>query len=273
MKAFYLERQSLLYPRRENDPEQLGIYIGLGHDEDGFIQRGALVMMNFYSSSFGFDIKLKDNEDQGLSDHIKSGEIISILGLSVEEWMKMPNFSFSIAELTTTGEADYKKHDKKVRKQHLTNEGNYNAQLDLKLIPFLEFPWPESPKAQNLKNYTRNLSKQNPGKRKKKGVNIYDPGRKAGFSDTLDLHAYALVDEPRDYNSTEILILQLKAFESFLDEAVSIGFDKVTVIHGVGKGKLREEIFSILRHHPFVDYYKNEFHPKYKFGATEIFLQ
>lgn len=273
MQAFYLERHSLLYPRQENDPEQLGLYIGLGHDEDGFIQRVALVMINFHQSSFGFQITLKESGSPGLSDHIKSREIISILGLNVEELMKMPTFSFSIAELNTAGEPDYKKLDKKVRKQHLTKEGSYNAQLDLKLIPFLEYPWPESPNAQNLKNYTRNLSKQNPGRSKKKDVNIYDPGRKAGFLDTLDLHAYALVDEPRDYNATEILILQLKAFESFLDEAVSIGFDKVTVIHGVGKGKLKEEIFSILRQHPFVDHYKNEFHPKYKFGATEIFLQ
>ena len=42
------------------------------------------------------------------------------------------------------------------------------------------------------------------------------------------------------------------------------------VIHGLGKGKLREEVMRLLREYKEVAHFKNEYHPKYGFGATEI---
>jgi dsDNA-specific endonuclease/ATPase MutS2 len=42
------------------------------------------------------------------------------------------------------------------------------------------------------------------------------------------------------------------------------------VIHGLGKGKLKNEIATRLINHPEVKTFKNEYHPKYGFGATEI---
>ena len=42
------------------------------------------------------------------------------------------------------------------------------------------------------------------------------------------------------------------------------------VIHGLGKGKLRDEVHTILKQTPEVSRYKNEWSGRYGFGATEI---
>ncbi|RQH21817.1 hypothetical protein D5R40_31195 [Okeania hirsuta] len=46
--------------------------------------------------------------------------------------------------------------------------------------------------------------------------------------------------------------------------------ERVFVIHGVGEGKLRNAIATRLIKYPEVVSFKNEFHPRYGFGATEI---
>jgi dsDNA-specific endonuclease/ATPase MutS2 len=44
------------------------------------------------------------------------------------------------------------------------------------------------------------------------------------------------------------------------------------VIHGVGKGKLREEIHEILKLKKEVKYFINQYDPRFGYGATEIFF-
>ncbi|MBK6929627.1 MAG: Smr/MutS family protein [Saprospirales bacterium] len=45
---------------------------------------------------------------------------------------------------------------------------------------------------------------------------------------------------------------------------------RVFIIHGVGEGKLRETIADELRRRPEVHKFKNEYHTKYGYGATEV---
>ena len=45
------------------------------------------------------------------------------------------------------------------------------------------------------------------------------------------------------------------------------------VIHGVGSGKLRDEIHEILRAKRKVKSFVNRYDPRYGYGATEIFFQ
>jgi dsDNA-specific endonuclease/ATPase MutS2 len=46
--------------------------------------------------------------------------------------------------------------------------------------------------------------------------------------------------------------------------------DRIFVIHGVGEGKLRDVISTQLMQMTEVKSFKNEFHPRYGFGATEV---
>ena len=62
-------------------------------------------------------------------------------------------------------------------------------------------------------------------------------------------------------------------FQRFFDQATRLGVSRVFVIHGVGEGKLKEAIAERLKGDPHVAKFKNEFHPKYGYGATEIIFK
>ena len=95
----------------------------------------------------------------------------------------------------------------------------------------------------------------------------------ASFVPEIDLHIEMLHDSPRDLANEDIVRIQIKAFESFLAKAIRLNIPKVHVIHGIGKGRLRDLIAARLRRHPDILMFKNEYHEKYGFGATEIWLR
>jgi hypothetical protein len=89
----------------------------------------------------------------------------------------------------------------------------------------------------------------------------------------LDLHAEKLTDKPGALDNFEILTLQLQTFEKYVDLAVAHHLPSMIVIHGVGTGKLRDEIHEILRTKRNVKSFINRYDPRYGYGATEIFFQ
>ncbi len=94
----------------------------------------------------------------------------------------------------------------------------------------------------------------------------------AEFTSEIDLHIEKLVEGKRKMSNAEILRIQLQHFEKFLSKAIQLGIPSVFVIHGVGEGRLRNEIAGRLMQNPEVKTFKNEFHPRYGYGATEIIL-
>ncbi len=93
---------------------------------------------------------------------------------------------------------------------------------------------------------------------------------KLAFEESIDLHIEKLVDEPEKVARHEVLPLQLKHYDEYMDQALRMGVDRVFIIHGVGNGVLKRAIHSRLHHYPFVRDFVNEHHPKYGYGATEV---
>ncbi|MBS1920577.1 MAG: Smr/MutS family protein [Bacteroidetes bacterium] len=98
----------------------------------------------------------------------------------------------------------------------------------------------------------------------------------------IDLHIEKLLNDPNVMfpvpanqfsNNFEILSLQLHTFEKYYDLAVLHLQPSLIVIHGVGSGKLRDEIHKILKQKKDVKSFSNEYHPLYGYGATEIRFQ
>jgi len=89
----------------------------------------------------------------------------------------------------------------------------------------------------------------------------------------VDLHIEKLTDAWKGLGKGEILDLQLKAFEKFYDLALMHHLPQLIVIHGLGTGKLRDEIHDILRHKKEVKSFVNQYHPSFGFGATEIYFK
>jgi hypothetical protein len=108
------------------------------------------------------------------------------------------------------------------------------------------------------------------------GFRVYDASKARQNLETarsvIDLHIEKLSDNWKHLSNFEILTIQLKAFEKFYDLAVAHYQTSLVVIHGIGVGKLRDEIHDILKTKKEVKSFVNQYHPSYGYGATEIFF-
>lgn len=89
----------------------------------------------------------------------------------------------------------------------------------------------------------------------------------------IDLHIEKLVDDFTRLSNAEILGIQLKEFEKWYELAIAHYQSQLIVIHGIGKGRLRDEIHDILRLKREVKSFVNQYHPSFGYGATEIYFQ
>lgn len=88
--------------------------------------------------------------------------------------------------------------------------------------------------------------------------------------EVLDLHIEALVDHAVDLDTMEILQLQLNVLEYHLDMAIAHNQQQMVIIHGIGTGKLRDEVHNVLRSKKGVASFDNKWQGQYGFGATTI---
>jgi hypothetical protein len=88
----------------------------------------------------------------------------------------------------------------------------------------------------------------------------------------VDLHIEKLVPEWKHLTNFEILTIQLNTLEKYIDLAVAHHQHNLIAIHGVGTGKLKDEIHEILKSRRDVRSFINQYDPRYGYGATEIFL-
>jgi hypothetical protein len=89
----------------------------------------------------------------------------------------------------------------------------------------------------------------------------------------IDLHIEKLTGNRRGLSNADMLQIQLSALQKALDNAILYRQEMFVVIHGLGKGKLKEEVHKLLAQTPYVERYTNEFHPRYGYGATEVFFK
>jgi len=84
----------------------------------------------------------------------------------------------------------------------------------------------------------------------------------------LDLH----IDESgQDYTSPdEILQTQLNLLQQKLQAALATGMHRMIIIHGIGKGTLRQRVHGILATTEGVESYSNHWMGGYGWGATEV---
>jgi len=86
------------------------------------------------------------------------------------------------------------------------------------------------------------------------------------------LHIEQLIDECRDMSNHQKLNIQLSYFAKTLDAAIVHKFKKITYIHGVGQGRLKDEIHKIIiESYPGVKIQDAPF-KKYGVGATEVLI-
>lgn len=97
--------------------------------------------------------------------------------------------------------------------------------------------------------------------------------RKNRFNYELDLHADQLIGNTDTKSDEEILSIQVNRIRPYIDEAIELRIQRVYIIHGIGSGRLRAEVETVLHNHPQIIEFNNDYHPKYGKGATEVILK
>jgi DNA-nicking Smr family endonuclease len=87
---------------------------------------------------------------------------------------------------------------------------------------------------------------------------------------SIDLHIEKLVKESKEMSNSEILRIQLEAFEKNLDQAIASGMDQITFIHGIGNGVLRKEIHKRLSQIQNIKYFQDTQKDNWGYGATLV---
>ncbi len=87
----------------------------------------------------------------------------------------------------------------------------------------------------------------------------------------VDLHIEELMESYSTLTNSEILSIQLDRFEKEMQYCLSNGIKKLIVIHGVGNGKLKQEIISILKTIDDISFHDASY-KNYGYGATEILI-
>jgi hypothetical protein len=115
------------------------------------------------------------------------------------------------------------------------------------------------------------------GKLAARGYKVYDAKHARQHLEparsVVDLHIDKLTNEWKQLDNYQIVDLQLKTFEKYYELAIAHHQPSLIVIHGVGEGRLRDEIHDILRLKREVKSFVNQYDPRFGYGATEIFFQ
>ena len=95
----------------------------------------------------------------------------------------------------------------------------------------------------------------------------------ANFPNEIDLHFDKLNFTEYQIKAYGKLNLQLSALEDYISKAYQLGLNEAYVIHGIGQGILKKEVFKLLKKSPYIDSFKNDYFSKYGHGATKIFFK
>ncbi len=195
------------------------------------------------------DFYLHDVDFDDISDNPKFDVEFSLVK---EQKKKAPYFETSL-------KLKGKQLFKRIEELQLKNEASFAYEL------FTEYPDRVEEEKVDL------------GKLGNAGYRVYDASRVrenlAPARTVVDLHIEKVTDKWKDMSNVEMLEAQLNAFEKYYDLAVSHQQPQLIVIHGVGQGKLRDEIHEQLRLKKEVKSFVNQFHPMYGYGATEIYFK
>lgn len=110
-----------------------------------------------------------------------------------------------------------------------------------------------------------------------KGYKVYEASKARQHLEparsVVDLHIEKLQNDWKHMSNFEILTLQLQEFQKWFDLSIAHKQPSLIIIHGVGTGKLRDEIHDLLKTKREVKHFINQYDPRFGYGATEIFFQ
>lgn len=119
-----------------------------------------------------------------------------------------------------------------------------------------------------LKHQLSNMQKQNS---QQFADNVLLQHEVAPGEAEVDLHIDALCENPGSLSAHEAFEIQMRYFRTCMNHAILNHVNKVTFIHGVGKGILKDEMVKELKQYNGIHYFDAPMQ-KYGVGATEVYF-
>ena len=228
--------------KRVADGMWLNILPVMDTDEfgDEVVEELKLYLVNRTETAFKFDYKLHffGKPDFELKNQVAPFENFYLHDIPFSDLNDSPSFEFDFSLL----QPDKKKAD------------HYEASMRLK--PKQLFARIESIRKNNEASFSHRLFETYPdkpiddkpelGKLAARGFKVYDAKRVREHLEpprsVVDLHIDKLSNDWQRLSNYEILGLQLKTFEKYYELALAHHQPNLIVIHGVGEGRLRDEI-------------------------------
>lgn len=243
---------------------------------DGSTEKYLLHLINDtrYDVLFDYDFSIMDGTLKADNGKIASVSVMPAGVLLFDQLNDAPIFDIECQFVTTEGIAEKEHKTLKIKaKQFFKNIKTaplLNKQVHLYRL-FENLPGEEKAKpTEDLQTYTKRNARPETSGWTEGATNLRQAMELADFESELDLHIEKLTPDHSKLNNAEILGLQMMRFEKYIDQALKLGVDRVFIIHGVGKGRLRDTIATRLMQMPEINTFKNEYHPRYGFGATEV---
>ena len=254
-----------------------GLQLAFGPEQNavGTIAKYLVYLINDTPSEFLFSIKIKYPNQSAKTVHGKITATSTFLlpELLFDQLNDAPTFDIEAWQITTAGTGPKQQKLIKIKAKQFFKKVKTAPLLNRPVHLYILFDKVEKKsvkqKGEDLKAYTkknvRPVKYQQP-----KHYNLHDVQEYANFSGEIDLHIENLSSRKGKMNNSEKLQLQLEHFDRFMEKAIRLGVPRVFIIHGLGKGRLRDVIASRLIQMPEVKTFKNEYHPRYGWGATEV---
>lgn len=240
------------------------------HSPDGIVQSFKIHLMNETGTSYQFHYRLLLNQmlEIELSNTLFPFSHIYLHNLAFESFNDRPQFSFNFS----------------LTEQDPHKAENYDVLLKPRAKQFIKKL--EKLKEKQQATFSYSLFEKYPDKADKAGdqwnIPFKQPAVKYATHSAFltstqqyetDLHIEKLTNHPGSLTVTDILAIQLGELQRQLDKAIAHRQFSLVVIHGVGTGRLRDEVHEILKRTPEVKYFVNQYDIRYGYGATEIFFQ
>ena len=227
-----------------------------------------LVNQNEEGYRFKYDLMFDGQPSFTLESAVDGLSEFYLHDVSFEDMGEAPKFEFEFSlSVPVKKKADFhevffkmrgKQLFKKIEETQLKNEASFAYEL------FTHYP-------DKIETEKVDLSRLGNA-----GFRVYDAGKIKDHlppaRSVVDLHIEKITDNWQRLSNNEILTMQLNEFEKFYELSVLHHQKSLIMIHGVGEGRLREEVHALLKLKKEVKSFVNQFHPLYGYGATEIFF-
>src|SRR5690625_2887426 len=243
-----------------HDPAQQTIRIGCENDTSYvFIVRG--------------EITFNDRDPIGIDTSVGSKSKVEWQGFPFDWINDYPHFELEIERHSTLGHEETISRKIKTKPRHFINLKENIRWGNLSGRNYVLWNEVSKKKSGPIKIKTKKRKKGSSLPNRELYRVVRDLSELATIRREVDLHAESLFDDLSSVPPEDIFMRQMSVFRDYLDKAKRAGLDRLFVIHGVGSGRLKNEVARVLKYDPDVIDFANEYHPKYGFGATEVILK